>query len=339
MVLPEERNMERRKLRDLLKEGQVWAPCVWDCVSAKAAEIAGYKAIILASSIYSWARAGLPDLSMLSLDDWKETIENITYSSPLPLIIDFEDGFGQTPSHVYRAARMLARAGAQGLILYDTSAFRGTERGFVMDESHISGWYTKVIPLEDYLAKVKAAVAACEGTDCIIIAATAALASPYSPYTLDEAIERSVLAREMGAEMTFTAIPHWQEGGNLEKCKKINEKLPGWKMYGDLCTGDKVSLDELKELGFNFVGTHCLHIGAYYGMLDVAIHNMQNRNTIYSESYGPEREKFRKEMKQMMDYRGQEFLAMEKEFLDVPKERKYGKEPEDKSCIYTLKMR
>lgn len=331
--------MERKKLRDLLKEGQVWAPCVWDCVSAKAAEVAGYKAIILASSVFSWARAGLPDLSMLSLDEWQAAVELITESSPLPLIIDYEDGFGQTPSHVFRSAKALARAGAQGLILYDTSAFRGTERGFVMDESHVEGWYTKVIPTEDWLAKVKAAVVACEGTDCIIIAATAALASPFSPYTLDEAIERTVLAREMGAEMTFTAIPHWQKDGNLESCRKIAQKLPGWKMYGDLCTGDKVSLDELRELGFNFVGAHFLHTGAYYGMVDVAMHNMQNRDTVYSENYGLEKERFKKELKAMVDYRGKELLALEKEFLDVPKERRYGKEPEDKSCIYELNLR
>lgn len=312
----------KARIRDLLTEGQLFMPCVWDCMTAKAAELAGFKAMVMGGSCYSWSRAGLPDLGMITIDEYKQGIERMTETSPLPLIIDFEDGFGETPIQVYHSAKKMVNAGVQGLILYDTCPYRGTERGFNLSataggQSHVVGWVTKVVPTEEYLARVKAAVKACEGSDCIVIAASVACISPWSTLTLDEAIDRTLRAKELGAEMDFTAIPHWRPEGNMERCRKIAKEIPGWHYYGDLCIGDKVPLPELAELGFNAVGMHCLHWGSYYGMLDFAKHNFINQDTTYGELHEKGGSFLEYEIHAIEDYRGQEWINREKSFQDA----------------------
>ena len=75
------------------------------------------------------------------------------------------------------------KAGASALQLEDSSD---------MEES------TSLLPRERYYEKVRAALAALEGTDCILIARTNA-----DPATeLDEGIERCRKAVELGAQMT-----------------------------------------------------------------------------------------------------------------------------------------
>ena len=52
---------EKRTLRELLKAGEfVWAPCVYDCVSARVAELCGYNAILLSSCEMEFAMNGVP---------------------------------------------------------------------------------------------------------------------------------------------------------------------------------------------------------------------------------------------------------------------------------------
>ena len=81
-------------LKQLLKEGRVFAPCIWDCMSAKAAEMAGFKATLLSSGCMSFSMQGMPDLGLLTLDEVLMMTERITNISPLPLIVDAEDGYG-----------------------------------------------------------------------------------------------------------------------------------------------------------------------------------------------------------------------------------------------------
>lgn len=42
-------------LKSLLEKGRVFAPCIWDCMSAKAAEMSGFKAALLSSGCMSFS--------------------------------------------------------------------------------------------------------------------------------------------------------------------------------------------------------------------------------------------------------------------------------------------
>lgn len=144
--------MAVKKLRELLAESTscVVAPCVYDCASARAVELVGFKAAMLSGGELSLAMNGVVDYGFTNLTDVEWMVSRISRSSSLALSADIEDGFGG-PLAVYRACKRLARAGAQALQLEDSSD---------MEES------TNLLPREKYYEKVRAAVAALKGTDC-----------------------------------------------------------------------------------------------------------------------------------------------------------------------------
>ncbi|MBQ7644822.1 MAG: isocitrate lyase/PEP mutase family protein [Spirochaetales bacterium] len=312
-------------LRELLKKKQVFAPAIWDCMSARAAEICGFDAMVLASSVFAWSHAGIPDFGLLTLDEVAGAAERITAACSLPLVIDGEDGFGSTPLHVYRSCKRLVQAGVQGIMIDDQPPIRGGERAYIMGEPGgprpNPEWFTNKPPrvsTEVYLERIKAAVDATKGTDCLIIARTRVCGKGES---FDESLYRAKKAMELGAEMAQIGIQYWQDTYPI--CKKINDVIPGWKVYGDLYSKDGVpdiSMDDLKSLGFNFVGIHCFSYGAFYGMVDFGKHNVQNRSSVYSDSHPRGGKWLEDEVRLMEDYYSKSWLGEEKIIKETAKQ-------------------
>jgi 2-methylisocitrate lyase-like PEP mutase family enzyme len=135
---------------------------------------------------------------------------------------------------------------------------------------------TKLLPREDYYAKVRAALAALEGTDCFLIARTNA-----DPATeLDEGIERCIRAHELGAEMTTVV-----KLTNLEDATYVAGKVPGWKMYPDVAGRNgvpEVTVEQVWPLGFNFMTTHYTLKAAMDGMLEHGRENFKQQGSLYT---------------------------------------------------------
>ena len=254
--------MAVKKLRELLAESTscVVAPCVYDCASARAVELVGFKAAMLSGGELSLAMNGVVDYGFTNLTDVEWMVSRISRSSSLALSADIEDGFGG-PLAVYRACKRLARAGAQALQLEDSSD---------MEES------TNLLPREKYYEKVRAAVAALKGTDCMLIARTNA-----DPATeLDEGCERCRKAIELGAEMTTVV-----KLNNLQDARYVSRHVPGWKMYPDVKSHNGVSsvtVEEIYPLGFNYMTMHYLLKAAMDGMLEHGKHNFAGQNCVYT---------------------------------------------------------
>jgi methylisocitrate lyase len=254
--------MAIKTLRELLREADrcILAPCVYDCASARAVEMVGFKAMMLSGGELSIAMNGVVDYGFTNLNDIEWAVSRIGQTSPLPLAVDIEDGFGG-PLAVYRTCKRLVRAGAQALQLEDSSD---------MEES------TSLLPREKYYAKVKAAVSALEGTGCILIARTNA--DPASQ--LDEGCERCKKAIDMGADMTTVV-----KLNNLEDAKYVASRVPGWKMYPDVKGKDgvpEVTVDEVYPLGFNFMTMHFLLKAAMDGMLEHGKYNVKQQGCLYT---------------------------------------------------------
>ena len=196
----------------MLNDGeQVFAPSVWDCFSAKAAELCGYRAMLLSGAAVSKGLTGMPDLGLMTADELIYVTERIADFSPLPLIVDFDEGYGDSPLNVYRNIKRLVRAGAQGFTLDDGQGVRGYER-----LAYYRGTGKKpydVMSMDVYLAKIKAALAAVEGTDCVVIARTESRAVNG----FDDAMERVARAHELGAQMTLI-----NRVNDFEECKKLS---------------------------------------------------------------------------------------------------------------------
>lgn len=274
----------KKTFRQLVSAGQVFAPCVWDCYSAKAAELAGFESILLSGASLGFSMSGMPDLGLHNQEELVWATDRIADYSPLPLVIDADDGFG-TVVNAYRTCQRLAKAGAAAILIEDTPNDRGFSRfGPALNAATLAGKVDGNVPhpvvsQEHWLAKIKASLEACAGTDCVVIARTEAKLE----LGLDEAIERCVKAAELGAEMTYVHCLR-----TLDECRKVAEALPGWKMFGDVATVNGVpfvELDDIAALGFNFVSMHYLEKASMYGMLDFGKRVFAERSTAYADSH------------------------------------------------------
>ncbi len=277
----------KKTIRQLLEAKEfIWAPCIYDCVSARVVELCGYNACLISSCELEFAMNGIP----AGLYNWEEYIwaaERIANSTTLPVIVDGENG-GGTPMQVYRNCKRLAEAGVMAVSIEDTLSgavnvdyFYGRSRGY-MDR-------------ELWAANVHAAVDAVKGTDCMIIARTDCKgggaaqigAIGENPFCmgLEEAIRRAKMGVEAGAEITM--IQNICHADCEEECRRIAAEVPGYRFYPDVHATNGVpdmTLEEMQELGFHLVSNHAAMKGATKGMMEYFMENFKNKNTVYSEN-------------------------------------------------------
>jgi len=324
-------NEKKTTLRELLEQGQVFAPCVYDCISLRCVELAGFKAALLSGGAYAYSMCGIPDMGLLNPDELVWITTRMTDTSPLPIIIDADDGYGESPLNTYRTVMRLAKAGAMAVTIDDSTGIRGWERQFNKNEGP-----HQVVSREVFLSKIKAAVEAVRNTDCMVIARTEALVSQYgmekpsehsgagssSPFLvttpsqlgLEEAIERCVAARKLGADMTMVIGIKTLEQGML-----VAKRDPGWKMWPDVSVTDgrsDVELDDIEKLGFNLVTMHYTEKGAMFGMLDYGMHAIKDQNTVYVDEHDFDGWLPGKDHHVLLAY-WKKWIPMEEEFNDL----------------------
>lgn len=277
----------RTTIKKLLEDGEfIWSPCIYDCVSARVAEICGgYNAVLVSSSELEFAMNGIP-AGMYNWEEYIRAAEHIATSTYLPVIFDGENG-GGTPMNVYRNCKRLAEAGVMAISVEDTmSGNVGQGYGYL----HVRGIIDRAL----YAANIEAAVDAVKGTDCMIIARTeckgggapqAGGIGKVGGMGLEEAILRANLGVKAGAEITM--IQNICHKDCEDECREIAKRVPGYHFYPDLHCTDGVSdctIEQLQEWGFQLVSSHAAMKGATKGMLDYMRTNLKNRNTVYSET-------------------------------------------------------
>ena len=240
--------MERKSLRELVAQKQVFAPIVWDVMSAKCAEIAGFEATLLSGGVVA-GNCATPDIGLITADDLVRITGYVCQASKLPCCIDADDGYGETPLHAYRTTKRLADAGAMSLTLDDTTGFRGYGR-WAQQLRRGDPFGTIPHPCvsrDTFLAKTRASLDACSGSECMLIARTESALE----YGIEEAIERCIRAEELGAEMTLVIGLR-----TLEEGKEIAKYVKGWKMWPDVMAPGgipDVEFADIEKLGFNFI--------------------------------------------------------------------------------------
>ncbi len=293
-------------LRKMLSEGYVVAPCIYDCLSARAAMLCGFKALMLSGCALAWSSVGVPDIGLMTVDELIAATDRITSSCPLPLIVDADEGYGESPLNTYRMTTRLIKAGAAGMTLDDSTGIRGYER-LLARSPH------PVMDEDVWLAKVRAARAAidAQGSDFLLIARTIVMVKGG----LDAAIDRCKKAVEAGADMTLVIGLN-----NMAACERISKEVPGWKMYPDITTTNgkaDVDVKDIVPLGFNLITMHYAEYGAMWGMMYYGQENFKNQNTVFSDNHAMGGLTMPDRLDQLaMDY--QQWLALEKQC--------YGKE-------------
>lgn len=280
ILTPESKVPAADRLRAMIADGKVRiVPELYDCMSAKAAEMNGFEVIMVSSGDLACAMTGIPDLQLLSIDDFVRVTEQITRMTPMPLIIDADDGFGlgRALNAQYGCMRIM-QAGAAGVLVTDTSELGRKGQ----------------LPVEDACLRFRAARAGLDanGRHGFLIARC----DSDLVHDFDATVERCAAYIDAGADMLCILWMHKipNRGLKLEMCRKLRDALnakgakyenfPMW--YPDLCgkahDPEEVSMQDLAELGcYKLVGIHYSAHAAMLAMLDVGRHVMAEQTNDY----------------------------------------------------------
>jgi methylisocitrate lyase len=159
-----------------------------NALHARMAERVGYRALYLSGGGVAAGSLGVPDLGITTLDDVLTDVRRITDVTSLPLLVDIDTGFGSA-FNLARSVRSLIKAGAAGCHIEDQVQ---TKRCGHRPNKQI-------VPLDEMLDRIKAAVDARIDSSFVVMARTDALASEG----LSAALDRAAACVEAGADMIF----------------------------------------------------------------------------------------------------------------------------------------
>ncbi len=182
-----------RLRRALETENPLQIVGVINAYAALLAEKAGFQALYLSGSGVAAASLGLPDLGIISLEDVLIDVRRITDATDAPLLVDVDTGFGGA-FNIARTVRALIKYQAAGLHIEDQVQAKRC--------GHRPG--KQLVPAEEMLDRLKAALDARSDPDFFIIARTDALAVEG----LQAALERAAAYAAAGADVIFAeAVP------------------------------------------------------------------------------------------------------------------------------------
>lgn len=220
----------------LARGGPVVGPGVWDCLSARTAERAGFKMAFLSGYCLSASLLGEPDFGLLTQSQVLDAAQRIVAAVDIPIIVDIDTGYGNA-FNVEQTVKALVRFGAAGCFLEDQV---WPKRCGHMDNK-------RVIPLADYLPKLRAALEARGDAAFHVTARTDARAAIH----LDEAIKRGRAFVEAGADAVFVEAPQ-----SVEEMALVRRQIPNVPLVANMVEQGKTPLlatSQLAKMGYQLI--------------------------------------------------------------------------------------
>lgn len=223
------------KIRDVLTgKDALLAPAVFNPLSAKLAEQAGFKVLYLGGGLLGYVKTVLE--ANLSLTEMVQAGVEIRAACNLPLILDGTCGWGD-PMHVGFSVRAAEAAGFCAIEIEDQ---------LLPKRAHHHVGIEHMIPQELMVAKVREAVRARRDGEFVVIARTNGMRAS----NMDDALRRATAYREAGADVLYIS-PR-----TLEEMQFVGERLGPPLMFslpGDSPQDLGISLDELGALGYRLL--------------------------------------------------------------------------------------
>jgi 2,3-dimethylmalate lyase len=221
--------------RSLAEHGQLIMPGVYDALSAKIAARVGFEVIFITGYSLSATLLGEPDFGLLTQTEVVSAAPRICSVVDKPVLVDADTGYGNA-INVIRTVEDLIRAGAGGMFLED--------QVWPKRCGHMKG--KQVIPLDEQLNKLTAAVEARGDNDFFIVART----DSRQALGLKEAITRGIAFKQTGADAVFIEAPETKE-----EMKEISKHVPGPLVANMIERGVTPLMGprELRDLGFDLV--------------------------------------------------------------------------------------
>jgi len=220
----------------LTRKPIVVAPGVYDAFTALVATQTGFDTLYVSGAAIAYTKLGRPDIGLVSMSEVAETVTLIRDRVSAHLIVDADTGYGNA-INVTRTVRTFERAGATAIQLED--------QDFPKRCGHLDG--KALIPADEMIGKLKAALDTRRSPDTLVIARTDAVAVEG----FERAIERATHYKEAGADMLFVEAPK-----SREELARIAKALPGVPLLANMVEGGKtptLPAAELEAIGFALV--------------------------------------------------------------------------------------
>ncbi|MCT7949975.1 oxaloacetate decarboxylase [Ancylothrix sp. C2] len=254
---------QAEKLRQIIQKPEILVvPGIYDCISAKLAEKAGFEAVFTSGFGISASTLGKPDYGLLTGTETLYTVGRIVQAINIPLVADLDTGYGN-PLNVIRTVTEAVQLGISGIILEDQE--------WPKKCGHMEN--KRVISAAEHIQKIKAAVHAKANSNLVIIARTDARA----PLGLDEAIKRGRAYYEAGADIIFIEAPQ-----TIEDLKIIAQSLPNIPLFANMIEGGKTPLltpAELQNLGYKIVVFPLAGLFAATHAMQTCFHHLKQNGT------------------------------------------------------------
>ncbi|HEX6672001.1 MAG TPA: oxaloacetate decarboxylase [Nitrososphaeraceae archaeon] len=230
-------NNSKISIRERLEKDNdiIILPGVYDALTAKIAEDVGFETAFQTGYGTSASLLGLPDFGFLNAGETLENAKRIINSVNIPILVDIDTGYGN-PLNVWKIVKDLVRIGAKGIFLED--------QVWPKRCGHMAG--KTVIPKEDYIPKLQAAIDARENNEFIIVARTDSLAQ----FGVGEAIERGKEYKRIGADVIFIEAPK-----TIDEMELISKEIKAPLLANMIEEGitPNLTADQLRKMGYRMV--------------------------------------------------------------------------------------
>lgn len=234
------RKTNKSKFRDLLRTGNmVTAAGIYDGLSARAAEQAGFEALYMTGNGSMASMLGIPDLGLATMDEMVRCAKDLALAVHVPLLCDADTGYGGL-LNIKRTVEAFERADIAGIHIEDQMLPKRC--------GALGG--VRVVDREEARARIDTAVKARKDPDFVIIARTDA----RDVLGLGEAVARARIFESAGADAVMV------EGlKNLEEIRIIVDsvKIPVLFNIYEISEEDAYSLEELESAGVK-IAINCL---------------------------------------------------------------------------------
>ncbi len=257
-----------RQFRELLRRGGlIIAPGAYDCITARSIVQAGFDAVYMTGAGTA-ATLGYPDYGLLTMSEMADNAGRIAAAVDVPVIADADTGYGNE-LNATRTVREYEQRDVAGLHIED--------QGFPKKCGHLDG--KVVVPLDEFLAKIRAAVAAKRDPDFFVIART----DSRAVLGFEEAIRRANAALAAGADMAFVEAPQ-----TLEELAAVPRLVNGPCLLNVVWRGKtpEVTFSDAERMGYRLAIVPGMLFKAVIGICDATLAELRrtDRHPVPSHS-------------------------------------------------------
>ena len=220
-------SLNRVLRRELVRGAGHIMPGAANALAARVIEAAGHRMMMVSGAAVANTYLGVPDLGLVSVTELAAHVGAVREAVSIPILADADTGFGNA-INARRTVKLLERAGANAIMLEDQT--------YPKRCGHFEG--KDVIPKEEMVAKLKAAVDARVDPDLMILARTDARAVEG----FEAALDRARAYQEAGADFLFVEAPLTKE-----ELLAIPREVPGIHLC-NMVIGGKTPLAPRAEL-------------------------------------------------------------------------------------------